>query len=629
MSVEVKELRRDATVALAMEKQPQPEPRPHPIPAPEDRPFAGVIELFVDASDADRAILSVREVIPVAGPGRLTLVYPEWLPGFHSPEGQIELLAGLRITAGDTQLEWRRDPVNVYAFHLDVPGGAEQIQVEFQHLSPTASDQGRVAFTSAILNLQWNTVVLHPAGHYARQVEVRASALLPVGWEYACAVGSRRAGNGLIQLDACTLDVLVDSPLYAGCHCERIQLGGEVYLNLFADNREPIPSARVKEMRDLIIQADALFRARHFDRYEFLCCLSNEIGGIGVEHHRSCEISAKADLFSDWESNLAARSVLCHEYVHSWNGKYRRGSDSWQPCFIEPIRNSLMWVYEGLTQYWGEVLSVRSGIVDADAFRGSVALTAASLEARPGHQWRPMRDTTKDPIIASRKPLPWPSWQRSEDYYSNGMLVWMEVDVIIRELSGGVRSLDDFAHSFFGNDDGVWTTSLYSFEDICRTLAQITSFDWRQHFKTRLDAREGPPLGWIEKGGWRLAFRAEANPFHQSRLRQSGIHDHQFSIGLIVTDEGEVKETIWDSPGFRAGLRAGDRLLAIDGDKFSPEALRAAVKPEHKHEINIVIRRFTRVRELRIECQDGLRYPHLERASGRNLIEDILRPKPL
>jgi predicted metalloprotease with PDZ domain len=603
---------------------PQPLPPPPPLPEPRDIDYPGTIRLFVDATDSDRAILDVREVVPVAAAGPLILVYPEWLPGFHAAEGQIELLAGLKIRANGSDLAWRRDPVNVYAFHTEVPDGVQEIEVEFQHLSPTSSRQGRVAFSAAILNLQWNTVVLHPAGYYARRTRVQPSVRLPRGWDHACALRGRREGDDVV-LEACGLDVLVDSPLYAGAHSSRHEIGQDVFFTAFADRPEQatVPPARIGELKNVVHQADALFGTRHFDRYHFLCALSREIGAIGVEHHRSCELGVGPDLFTAWDDNLSGRGIFCHEFVHSWNGKYRRGADSWQPCFLEPIRNSLMWVYEGLTQYWGEILTVRSGQVTVADHRGSLALTAATLAIRRGREWRPVSDTTRDPVIAARSPLPWRSWQRSEDYYSEGALMWLEVDVMLRRLSQGGHSLDDFARDFFGGRDGDWTTSLYTFDDVCAALNRLVTFDWPGYFKARLDGLGGePPLGGLEDAGWRLEFTDTPNSFHRAEMKRAGTEDHQFSAGLVVGSEGVLKEVIWGSPAFQAGLRVGDRLLALDGHDYSGKALRKALR-EGVRTIAVTIRRLSRERSVSLHHDGGLRYPHLVRADGDDLLARI------
>jgi predicted metalloprotease with PDZ domain len=441
---------------------PQPAPEPPPIAQPQDIAYPGVIHLRVDATDLDRHIFRVRETIPVERAGAMTLLYPKWLPGYHSPEAEIELFAGLVLRAGGEELAWRRDPVEVHAFHIEVPEGATKIDAEFQFLSPTSPSQGRVIVTPAMINLQWNTVLLYPAGHFSRRIVVEPSVTLPGGWQFGCALDVATVADDTTSFAPVALDVLVDSPMFAGAHYRRIALddAAKVHLNIVADTPDLLAATdeRIAPHRAMVAEADALFGARHFDRYEYLVALSDELGGIGVEHHRCCETATVPGYFTQWEASAPRRDTIAHEYTHSWNGKYRRGADSWTPSFERPIRNSLMWVYEGLTQYWGQVLAARSGLWSAEMALGALAQTAASYDIREGRRWRTMSDTTHDPIIAARSPLPWASWQRSEDYYSEGQLVWLEIDTLLRELSDETRSLDDFATAFFS----AWTMAAMS-----------------------------------------------------------------------------------------------------------------------------------------------------------------------
>ncbi|MET0283976.1 MAG: peptidase M61, partial [Polyangiales bacterium] len=434
--------------------KPQPTAEPTSIATARDVDFPGHIQLEVDASDVQRGIFRVRQRIPVPASGPLTLLYPKWLPGYHAPQAEIALFAGLEVSAGDADLPWTRDLVEVFAFHVDVPAGVENLDVRFQFVSPTAPEHGRVVATPDMLNLQWNSVVLYPAGYFSRRIQVEAALTLPEGWSFGCALRASSEGD-VHKFEPVALDVLIDSPIFAGRNFRRLQLDderGEVHMNIVADTPEQLAATaeQIEPHRALVAQADKLFGARHFDHFDFLVALSDELGKIGVEHHRSCESGTTGDYFTAWEKNVPNRDVMSHEYVHSWNGKYRRGADSWTPTFERPIRNSLMWVYEGQTQYWGNVLSARSGLWSKQHTLDAIARTAAIYDNRAGRRWRSMSDTTRDPIIASRRPLPWVSWQRSEDYYSEGQLVWLDVDTRIRELSGDTRSLDDFARAFFG-----------------------------------------------------------------------------------------------------------------------------------------------------------------------------------
>ena len=320
-----------------MIQKPQPAPQPAPVPEPQDVPYAGTLRLAVDATDVVRRIYQAREIIPVPGPGPMMLVYPKWLPGFHSPEAPIELFAGLTITAGDRAIPWRRHPVTVNVFSLDVPEAVDQIEAAFQFLSPTDASQGRVIVTPEMLALQWNTVLLYPAGHFARQVTVEASLTVPKGWDLACALDQQERSENMIRFKPAALDVLVDSPVFAGRHFRKIALDDEknVRLNLMADRPELLEATpeQIAPHRELVRQCDRLFGARHFDHYEMLLALSDEMSSIGLEHHRSFDAVSIPNYFTEWDKTFARRDTVPHEYVHSWNGKHRRGADSWSPCF--------------------------------------------------------------------------------------------------------------------------------------------------------------------------------------------------------------------------------------------------------------------------------------------------------
>lgn len=611
---------------------PQPAPEPEPLPQPEDRHFDGMIRLEVDATDVQRRIFAVRETIPVFAAGETTLLYPEWLPGYHAPQAPIELLAGLTFTAAGKTLDWRRHPTKIHAFHVTVPEGCTAIEASFQFLSPTDSAQGREVVSPDLLSLAWNAVLLYPAGYYARRITVEPVLTLPPAWGFACALDVADQQDGTVQFAPVKLDVLVDSPLSAGRHVKRIAIDerGQVWLNLLADQPDLLDASdeQIEHHRELVRQADRLFGARHFDRYEVLLMLSDEIGSIGVEHHRSCEAASIRGYFADWDNTFARRDTVPHEYIHSWNGKYRRGADSWTPSFDRPIRNSLMWVYEGQTQYWDRVLCARSGLWTADQARQALAETAATHDMRAGSRWRPLRDTSRDPIIAGRSPLPWPSWQRSEDYYTEGALIWLDVDTRIRELTRGERSLDDFARAFFGMEDGVWTTNTYTFDDVVGTLEGIAAFDWRGFFEEKLDeTTAGAPLAGIERGGYRLAYKDTQSAYQQSKEDVFGIVNLLFSIGLLLGSDGSISEVLWDSPAFHAALTAGSQIVSVNGRSYSAEEIRRAITEGASGKlIELTVKSGKRVRQVTVECRSGHRYPHLEPSSDTRSLDDILRP---
>jgi predicted metalloprotease with PDZ domain len=627
----------DPTHAAARRRERDAVPRPIPEPAaiamPEDRDFPGTIHLTVDATDVTRGIFRVHEVIPVAGAGAMTLLYPKWLPGYHSPQAQIALFAGLEISAAGQHVDWRRDLVEVYAFHVDVPAGAKTIDIAFQFVSPTAPAHGRVVATPNILNLQWNSVILYPAGHYSRRILVQPVAKLPDGWGFGCALQSSTR-DGMTTFEPVALDVLLDSPIFAGRHFRQIELdqGGLVRLNLVADSADLLAATpeQIAPHRALVAQADRLFGARAFDHFDFLVALSDELGNIGVEHHRSCETGTSPTYFSEWEANAPNRDVMSHEYTHSWNGKYRRGEDSWTPSFERPIRNSLMWVYEGQTQYWGNVLSARSGLWTVQQALDGLARTAAIYDNRAGRRWRPMSDTTRDPIIASRRPLPWVSWQRSEDYYAEGQLVWLDVDTLIRELSGDTRSLDDFARAFFAVRDGNYVTSTYDFDEVVQTLDSVAAFDWSAFLIDKLESRASrAPLDGLTRGGYRLVYRKTLSAFAATMDALQGVQSHRFSLGVLVTSTGKVQEVTWESPAFDAGLTAGSELIAINGRSYDSAHLRQAiVSAEEGAPIELLVKSGKHHRAVAIEYRGGLRYPHLEPIEGtRPRLDEIFAPR--
>jgi predicted metalloprotease with PDZ domain len=606
----------DATAPIL----PQPLPEPPPVPEPEDKPYCGTIRLEVDATDVQRRIYRVKERIPVLGTGPMLLIYPKWLPGFHAPQAPIELFAGLEIMAGSEQLTWKRHPVTVNAFLIDVPEGIDEIEASFQFLSPTDPSQGRVIATPDLLMLQWNTVLLYPARHFARQIQMEASLTLPAGWQWACALEAVRQEEATVHFAPAPLDILVDSPVLAGRHFKQVKLDEEVTLTIAADRPDLLPSGeeQIEPHRAVVRQADAMFGARHFDRFEMLLALSEDLTGVGIEHHRSCEAVSIPNYFTDWDTTFARRDTIPHEYVHSWNGKHRRGADSWQPCFEKPIRNSLMWVYEGLTEYWSRVLAARSGLWTAEQARQSLAITAATFALRPGSRWRPLIDTTRDPIIAARAPLPWKSWQRSEDYYPEGALVWLDVDTLLRELSGDAASLDDFALAFFGADANGPVTNTYHFQDVVRALAGVAPHDWQSFFERHLTERhENAPLSGLQRGGYRLVFRSEPSSFATSSQKVFGTTDHNFSVGFSVDREGELKDVLWEGPAFHAGLTTGSSIIAVGGRAFDPDALNAAIAATVDGlPLELTVNNGRHLRTVTLDYAGGARHPDLERAAG-------------
>ncbi len=481
--------------------QPQPLPLPPAIATPQDTPYPGTIELAVDATDLSHHVFRIHEDVPVQQAGDFVLLFPKWIPGNHSPTGPIPTLGGLVIKSGDQRLAWTRDVVQEYAFHINVPQGATSLSVDFDYLSPLDDEkEGRVVMTPNMLDVQWNPEVLYPAGHFARQITLHPKLTLPDGWQYGTALETENATGGHITFKPTTLNTLIDSPVYAGRYSARIDLAPgaatPVHLNIFADRPQDLAISpdQLAKHRALVQQAVRLFGAQHYAHYDFLFALSDALGGVGLEHHQSSEDGVGRDYFTNWDQTAAYRDLLPHEYTHSWNGKFRRPADLWAPNFNVPERDSLLWVYEGQTQFWGQILAARSGLWNHAEALDAIADDAASMQAEIGRLWRPLQDTTNDPVINARRPQPWHSWERQEDYYTEGLLIWLDADTLIREqTNNGAKSLGDFARAFFGIEDGSFVTAPSTSSRMWwHALNGVMPYDWSGFLRTRLDGN--PPV---------------------------------------------------------------------------------------------------------------------------------------
>lgn len=607
--------------------------------APRDVPYPGVVQLKVDATDVDHRVFAVHETIPVQTSGDLVLLYPQWLPGTHAPEGTIAMLAGLTVRAGGSPVAWRRDTGNVFAFHIAVPAGAKQLDVDYQYLSPVKSDVGPIAVTQQLLWLNWNTVVLYPAGYFARRIAYAPTVQLPPDWKLATALEVESSDTTGTHFRATSLEALVDSPLQAGRYFRSYDVSPDqtapVHLDVVADTPQmtEISPELIALHRNLVRQAHLLFGSHHYDHYDFLCSVSSTVPrDITLEHQRSAEYGLPANEFSEWGKNLTDRDLLPHEYVHSWDGKFRRPFDLWTANFNVPMRDSLLWVYEGGTQYWGLVLTARSGLRTRSQALDRWAQSIAKFNALPGRNWRNLQDTTNDEIINPRQPLSWSSWQRFEDYYDEGALIWLEADMLIRERSQGKRSLDDFARLFFGVDNGQFTPLVYRFEDVVQALNQVEPYDWAGFFNTHLQQTGPASLPFdLTATGYRLVFTDSANEFTKAVEAEKKNDDFWYSLGFSVDKDGNLTDVLWDSVAYKAGLTAGTRLIAVNGMAYDGDRLRAAVKDakEQTSPLQFIVRIDDRYRVLAIDYHGGLRYPHLERVeSAPARLDDVLAARP-
>jgi len=616
--------------------------RAQPIPTVSDQPYPGVLTLQVDASDLDRKIFRAQQTLPVQ-PGPLTLYYPRWLPGTHSPSANVAQLTGLQMQADGQRIEWTRDTLDVHAFHVEVPAGVTRLNLAFEYVSPLDGAHGRVMATPDMLGVQWDTVVLYPAGHAAAKIMVQPSVSLPPGWSFGTALETASRSGDTVRFKPVSVETLVDSPLFAGRHYKQIDLDpgaaqagrAPVRLHIVAD--QPMQLAATPEQiaahRALVAQADALFGARHYAHYDFLLALSDNFGGIGLEHHQSSENGVKADYFTDWaKASVVGRDLLAHEYTHSWNGKFRRPADLTTPHFNVPMQNGLLWVYEGQTQFWGKVLAARSGLMSMSDARDDLAAAAAWLDARAGRSWRSLQDTTNEPIVNRRWHRDWASWQRSADYYDESRLVWIEADMLIRDLSQGQRSLDDFARAFFGTEPGRVAPLTYGFDDVVRELNRVQPNDWATFLRQRLDAHDkGAPLQGLAKSGWRLAWSDKPSDFYKAVEGRNKVADFSHSLGFDVANEGhKIPNVVWGSPAFAAGLAPSSTLLAVNGRSYKAEWLKDVITDAKTSgaPIELLVKSGDMYRTVRLSYRGGLRYPKLERIEGvPDRLSELFAPK--
>lgn len=623
-----------ALVSLAASAEvgvgPQPLPYPAPVAAPRDIAFAGTIALAVDATDTRHKVFEVRESIPVQAAGPMTLLYPAWESASHAETSAVASLAGLVIRAGGKRIPWRRDPVNVHAFHVDVPAGARTIELEFQDITRPAD---ALLLPDSVL-VQWHRVLLYPAGWFARNIPVAATLKLPPGLHAFSALEPVHDSDGTTVYKPTSLETLTDSPVAASRYVRQINLAPEgvppFRLDLLAER--PADLAATPEdlaaLRALIDQTGRVFGVPHYAHYDALVTLSDQFSAGGIEHLESAEDNLPADYFTHPDRQLNNRDLIAHEYVHSWNGRFRQPADLWTPTLNEPMRDSLLWVYEGQTEFWGRVLAARSGMRSTQETLDKLALDAAVVAARRGRSWKSLADSSLDPLFVIGHPMPWRDWQRREDYYPEGVVLWLYVDALIREQSGGHKSLDDFAQAFFAIDGGSRITRTYTFDDVCAALNRVTPYDWAGFLRARLDSQKADVLDGLARDGWRLTFTdTPTETFRQDEL-DAGASNLSYSIGLAVAENGEVRTVAWHGPAFDAGLAPGDRIRSVNGKPFAPGALEAAVRVSANTPIELGFEADGRSVSARIPYRGPLRYPRLERITGsRDRIAALLAPR--
>jgi predicted metalloprotease with PDZ domain len=599
---------------------------------------AQTVKLSVDLTSAPQHIIHATMRIPAAS-GPMTLRYPKWLPGEHGPTGPIKDLAGIFVKADGKDIGWTRDPKDMYAFRVEVPAGVSEIEAALDLLIPEAIEgfSSGASATPKLALLSWNQVILYPAGVLGNAIDYEAELKLPAGWSIGTSLPVRSALPTGVAFEPVSLTTLVDSPVLAGEFFRTLVLddrpGRRVVLDMAADAAADlaIPSELLDGYKGLVWEADTLFGARHFDGYHFLLSLSDHVAHFGLEHHQSSDDRVRERSMVDADRRRLMVGLLPHEYVHSWNGKFRRPADLMPDDFAAPIDSSLLWVYEGLTQYLGWVLSSRSGLRTPAEGLDDLALRTAELDARGGRRWRALEDTAVAAQLLYETGEPWRGWRRGVDFYDEGTLIWLEADVTIRKLTNGKRSLDDFCRRFHGGGTGRPEVKPYALSDVVADLNAVAPHDWRAFLESRIERREdGAPLGGIEAGGWRLTYDVTRSPLLDSQEKVLERTDLRYSIGLLLDKTGTIIDVMPGSNAWKGGVTPGMNLVAVNGRRYSCDALRDAIdatKPSAAI-VKLLLENDGYFREVPVEVRGGARYPMLTRkAEGDDVIGAILASK--
>ena len=600
-------------------------------------PPPGPIKISVDATHAPQRILHAKLEIPVR-PGPLTLYYPKWMPADHSPDGPIPNLAGLKFTAGGKVIAWHQDLVDMYSFNLDIPEGTNEIEASLDFLisAPGPTIDFAASGSAKLVILMWNQVVLYPKGWPAAELTFDPALTLPEGWKFNTSLPIASQSGNTITFSPVPLDLLIDSPVQSGEFVRDYPLNpGETpsaELDVASDDAWAldVPPSLLDGYKRLVAEAGALYRSHHYRDYHFLLTLSDNVLPLGQEHHESSDDRVAEHTLVDSNSRLLEAGLFPHEYSHSWNGQYRRPVGLATPDFQQPMKGNLLWVYEGLTEYLGTMLVARSGLLTPEQTREKIALTAATMESRAGRQWRSLQNTANAAQVLYFSPRQWSSYRRGVDFYPESVLIWLDVDAKIRNLTNDRRSMDDFCHAFYAPPDGQPVIKTYTFDDLVSTLNQIAPYDWRAFFETRLDSTSAAaPLGGITGGGWKLVYTSKPNDLLAAEEAESGGGDFTLSLGLRVSADGTVIDSIPGMPAFESGISPYLRIIGLNGRKFSVDELKRAIRDSHATAapITIVAMNTGTLETHEIQYHGGDHFPHLERVAGTpDYLDEILKP---
>ena len=597
------------------------------------------VSLFVDATDAPRKIFHARMTIP-AKPGSLTLYYPKWIPGEHGPTGPIQDLAGLNFTADGKTLPWRRDLLDGWTFHVEVPADASSVEASLDFISPAGSEgiyTGGATATDRMAVINWNDVLLYPQGWPSDDLTYTASLRLPADWKFGTSLAVTSQSGGEIKFAPVSLTMLVDGPVIIGEYLKVVPLNPghtpPVEMDVAADSAAALdaPAEVWEHYKNLVKQTDALFGAQHYRDYHFLFSLSDHVAHFGLEHHESNDSRLGERALVDPTKRLLGSGLLSHEFVHSWNGKYRRPADLATSDYEKPMQTDLLWVYEGLTQYLGEILTGRMGERTPEEFRDALAYTAAELDHTSGRAWRNLQDTADGVPAMQDAPPQWKSWRRALDYYEEDELNWLWADTIIRQQTHGQKSLDDFCRIFHGPPSGPPQVKTYTFDDIVSTLNRVAPYDWRGFWTERLTNHgPGAPLGGIEGSGWKLVYDDTRSPQVQAEEGERSAVNAAYSIGLWLKNDGSVVDTVEGMPADQAGIGPGMKLIAVNGRKFSKDVLGDALRAGKSSNaaLELLVENTEYYKTYKLDYHGGEKFPHLVRDEAKpDVLSAIIKPR--
>jgi predicted metalloprotease with PDZ domain len=596
------------------------------------------IHIDVDATRAPQKILHTHLEIPVK-PGPLTVYYPKWIPGEHSATGPIINMAGLKFVAAGKSLPWRRDLLDGFAFHLDIPADVTVLDVDFDFLlsAPLSGSNTADASSSAFLDdVSWNQLLVYPQGYTLQDLTFAPTLRLPAGWKYATALTGAKENAGVIEFAPVPLGTLVDSPVLAGRYFKTIQLtpgqNPSHEIDIAADSAAALEMTPEMQLNyhQLVAETGALFGVRHYRNYHFLVTLSDEVAHFGLEHHESSDDREGEKSLIDDAGRLEFADLLPHEFVHSWNGKYRRPADLTTTDYQQPMKDDLLWVYEGLTQYLGEVLTSRSGLFSPQQSYEQWARDAALMARRSGRVWRSLQDTADSGPFLYDADVDWSDWRRDTDFYEEGALLWLDVDSTLRSLTHDHKSMNDFCLAFYAGPGGEPAIKTYTFDDIVSTLNQLAPYDWAQFLRARLDATpSNTPIEAIENSGWKLVYNEQPNQIEQAKDTVQRRVTLTYSVGLLLEEDGTVDDVVYDGPSFKAGLTPGMKITAVNGKQYTTDELKDAITAAKSTTapIQLIVANGAEVRTTNLDYHGGLQNPHIERRGGYpDRLTEILRP---